>query len=72
MTHLEGDETFPTLSPAALYPKLSDAGYLAGCLPDAELTEATPDRAAWKLKPKLAFIAGAIETTLAAKGRVPG
>jgi carbon monoxide dehydrogenase subunit G len=72
MTHLDGDELFPATPPAELYPKLSDAGFLARCLPDAEVSEATPDRAAWKLKPRLAFIAGAIETTLVAKDRVPG
>jgi carbon monoxide dehydrogenase subunit G len=71
MIHFEGTEEFPTLSPAELYPKLSDAGYLARCLPDAEVTAATPDEAVWKLKPKLAFTAGVIETTLAVAERTP-
>jgi carbon monoxide dehydrogenase subunit G len=72
MIPFDGEELFPAVPPAGLYPKLSDAGFLAGCLPDADLTEATPDRAAWKLKPRLAFMAGAIETTLVVANRVPG
>ena len=71
MIHFDGDELFPA-TPAELYPKLSDAGFLASCLPDADVSEATPDRAVWKLKPRLAFVAGAIETTLAVANRVPG
>jgi carbon monoxide dehydrogenase subunit G len=69
--HFEGDESYP-VPPAALYPKLSDAGYLAKCLPDATVVEATPDRAEWKLKPKLSFMTGALDTILTATARVPG
>jgi len=57
MVHFEGDEAFP-IPPAELFPFLADAGFLARCLPDAVITEATPDRAVWKLKPRLAFVAG--------------
>lgn len=71
MIHFEGDEAF-AVPPADLYARLSDAGFLAGCLPDAEVTAAAPDRAVWKMKPKLAFISGAIETTLTVANRVPG
>jgi len=71
MIHFEGHEAFP-LPPDELYAKLSDAGFLAGCLPDAEVAEAAPDRAVWKQKPKLSYIAGAIETTLSVANRVPG
>jgi carbon monoxide dehydrogenase subunit G len=71
MIHFEGDEAFP-VPPPELYAKLSDAGFLAGCLPDAEITTANPDRAVWKMKPKLSYISGSIETTLAVAGRVPG
>lgn len=42
---------------------LTDAGWLAGSLPDATVLEATPDRAVWRVKPKLAFAAGELETT---------
>src|SRR5947209_5982568 len=60
MIHFEGDEAF-SLPPADLYPKLADAGFLARCLPDAEIVAATPDRAAWKQRPRLSFVSGAIE-----------
>jgi carbon monoxide dehydrogenase subunit G len=71
MIHFEGDEAF-RLSPAVLFPLLADAGYLARCLPDAEVVEAAPDKAVWHLKPRLSFVAGTIETTLAVANRVPG
>ena len=71
MIHFEGDEAF-SLPPADLFPKLADAGFLARCLPDADVVEATPDRAAWKQRPRLSFVSGAIETTLVVANRVPG
>jgi carbon monoxide dehydrogenase subunit G len=67
--HFEGIESYP-VPPAALYPKLSDAGFLAKCLPDATVIEATPDKAEWKLKPKLSFLTGSLDTVLTATGRV--
>jgi uncharacterized protein len=70
MIHFEGEEAF-RVPPAELFPKLSDAAFLAGCLPDAEVTAATPDRAAWKLKPKLSFLSGALETELTVAERTP-
>ena len=63
MIHFEGDKFFPLpLHLAAA--KLSDAGFLAGTLPDAEVTEAVADRAAWKIKPKLAFLSGSLNVEL--------
>jgi carbon monoxide dehydrogenase subunit G len=63
MIHFEGDKFFPLpLHLAAA--KLSDAGFLAGTLPDAEITEAVADRAAWKIKPKLAFLSGSLNVEL--------
>ena len=59
MIHFEGDKSFP-LPVAEVAAKLSDAGFLANCLPDAQVTEATPDKAAWKLKPKLSFLTGSL------------
>ena len=48
MIHYEGEKSFPR--PAAeVAAKLSDAAFLVGCLTDARVSEATPDRAAWKL-----------------------
>ncbi len=69
--HFDGVESYPT-TPAAIYPKLSDAKFLAGCLPDATVLEATPDKAEWKMKPKLSFLTGSLDTTLTVTGRVPG
>src|SRR4051812_9832167 len=71
MIHFEGDRSFP-LPPAEVAAKLSDAAWLVGCLPDAQVSEATPDRAAWKLKPKLSFLSGSLDAVLEATGRDPG
>lgn len=62
MIHFEGTETFPG-PPAEVAAKLTDAGWLARCIPDAEITAAERDRAAWKVKPKLAFAAGVLDST---------
>ena len=70
MIHFDGVETFP--QPAtALFPSLSNAGWLAAAVPDAEIFEATLDRAVWKLKPKLSFLMGSLETTLTVTSRTP-
>lgn len=68
MIHFEGDKSFP-LPIAEVAAKLSDAGFLAKCLPDAEVAEATLEKAAWKLKPKLSFLTGSlnVEMTQAAQ-----
>ena len=70
MIHLEGVEQF-SAPPDVVQAKLSDAGFLANNLPDAHVTEATADRAAWKVRPKLAFIAGELDTVLTALVRTP-
>ena len=61
MIHFEGVESFPA-PPADVTAKLSDIGFIAGCLPDTTVSEATPDRAAWKVRPKLAFLAGELDS----------
>ncbi|MBX9583158.1 MAG: SRPBCC family protein [Gemmataceae bacterium] len=71
MIHFEGDKHFPR-PVAEVAAKLSDAGFLVGCLPDARVAEATPDRAAWKLKPKLSFLTGSLDSVLAVTARDPG
>ncbi len=71
MIHFEGDKSFP-LPVAGVTEKLSDAGFLANCLPDATVSEATPDRAAWKLRPKLAFLTGSLNVEMATTAREPG
>ena len=71
MIHFEGVESFPT-PPADLYAKLADAGWLASSLPDTEVSETTPDKATWKVKPKFAFMAGTLDTVAEVTGRTPG
>lgn len=71
MIHFEGHKHFP-LPVAEVAARLSDAGFLVGALPDASVSEATPDRAAWKLKPKLSFLTGSLDSVLAVTAREPG
>lgn len=71
MIHFEGDKHFP-LPVADAAAKLSDAGFLVNCLPDSQVTEATPDRAAWSLKPRLSFLTGLLHATMDVTGREPG
>lgn len=71
MIRFEGDKVFP-LPVADAAARLSDAGFLVGCLADAQVSEATPDRAAWKLKPKLSFLSGSLDASLEAVERDPG
>jgi carbon monoxide dehydrogenase subunit G len=58
-----GDRDF-ALPMNDLFARLSDAAWLAGCLAEVQITQATADVAAWNLRPKLAFVAGTIDTTL--------
>jgi carbon monoxide dehydrogenase subunit G len=71
MIHFEGDRSFP-LPVAEVAAKLSDAGFLVNCLPDADVAEATPDKAAWKLKPRLSFLTGSLNVEMTAATREPG
>lgn len=61
MIHFEGTESFPH-PPAVVQAQLGDAGWVARCVPDAEVTHAEADRSAWRVKPKLAFVAGTLDT----------
>jgi len=63
MIQFQGVEDFNVV-PEVLFAKLADAGFLVRSLPDSEVIEAGPDRGVWKLRPKLSFLSGAIETTL--------
>jgi carbon monoxide dehydrogenase subunit G len=71
MIHFEGVESFPA-SPADVFAKLSDAGFLASCLPDTTVVSGTPDRAEWKVRPKLAFLSGELETVATVTERAEG
>ena len=77
MIHFEGVESFPQ-PVAEVAAKLSDAGFLAQCIPDAQVTLATPDRSIGKIKPQLSFLTGSLtlEADVTARdvgqvGRVP-
>ena len=71
MVQFQGVKSFD-LPIAIVTSKLSDAAWLVGCLPEAQVTGATPDRVAWKLKPKLSFITGSLDATIEAAQREPG
>jgi carbon monoxide dehydrogenase subunit G len=71
MIHFEGEKLFP-LPVAEVAAKLSDAGFLANCLPDATVSEATPDKATWKIRPKLAFLTGSLNVEMTTTGREAG
>ncbi|MGL6074375.1 MAG: SRPBCC domain-containing protein [Fimbriiglobus sp.] len=62
MMHFEGTEVF-TSDPATVYAYLANAGRLARALPEGEIFEETPTQAAWKVRPKFAFMAGTLDTT---------
>jgi len=59
MIHFEGVQSFarPVAEVAA---KLSDAGFLANCVPDVQISMATPDKAVGKVKPQLSFLTGSL------------
>ena len=70
MIRFEGVESFG-VPLEELFTKLTDAGFLVKALPDSEILSAETDRAVWKLRPKLAFISGSLETTLTVAERTP-
>src|SRR5207248_10445003 len=67
----EGDEDF-ALPPEELWPKLSDAHFLAGSVAHAEgVVVHDADHAQWKVRPALAFVAGTFDTKLEIVERQP-
>jgi carbon monoxide dehydrogenase subunit G len=71
MLQFEGDMSFSQpLSEVAM--KLSDAGFLVNSLPETEVTLASPEKAAWKLRPKLSFITGALNAEMTRIASEPG
>jgi carbon monoxide dehydrogenase subunit G len=68
--HFEGDRVFarPVADVSA---RLGDAAFLAGCLTDVEITEASSSRAAWKMRPGFSFIRTTLETTLEVLEHIP-
>jgi carbon monoxide dehydrogenase subunit G len=71
MIHFEGDRSF-ALPLNFVSKKLSDAGFLVNCLPDSQISEATSDRATWKLRPKLSFLMGGLNAEMLATAREAG
>jgi uncharacterized protein len=63
MIHFEGEQKF-TLPVATVARLLSDAGFLAGSLPDVEIVETAADKAIWKMRPGFSFIRTTLENTL--------
>jgi carbon monoxide dehydrogenase subunit G len=70
MNRFEGVESFG-VPLANLFAKLTDAAFLVKAMPDAEVIESSADCAAWKLKPRLSFMSGTLETTLTVAERTP-
>jgi carbon monoxide dehydrogenase subunit G len=67
----DGERSFPQ-PVSAVAEKLSDVGWLVGTLPDVQVTDATPERAAWRMKPRLAFVAGHLDTVMERTEHRPG
>jgi uncharacterized protein len=64
MVHLEGDKDFP-LGQAALYAKLSDAQWLASCVPGmVSIKDTSAEAATLVLRPGFSFVRGTLEVTL--------
>lgn len=63
MIHFEGEVRFPLPLPEVTE-KLSDAGYLARTLTETEIIAATPEKAVWRMKPKLSFLTGTQTTEM--------
>ena len=64
MVRFEGEKDF-SLTPSALWTKLTDARFLVQCLPDVEsVTEQQADRAVLVLRPGFSFVRGTLDVTL--------
>lgn len=71
MIAFSGDRTFPQPAPAVAA-QLADVAWLVGTLPEVQVVSATPDRAVWRMKPRLSFVSGHLETTMDRTGHDPG
>ncbi len=71
MLRFEGDRDFPR-PPADMFAKLTDARFLATCIPDVEnVAQQEPDRAVFTVRPGLAFARGSLEVTLQVVEKTP-
>ena len=71
MIAFAGERSFPQAVPVVAE-KLADVGWLVGTLPDVQVTAATPERAAWRMKPKLGFVSGHLDTVMERTEHRPG
>src|SRR5438067_9817134 len=72
MLHFQGDKQFEK-APAEVAAKLSDARFLAQCIPGAEaVTIAESDHVVCTLRPGFAFVRGTLELTLRVIERLAG
>jgi uncharacterized protein len=71
MIHFEGVEIF-SAELGLVFAKLSDASFLANALPDTRVVSADADRAEWRVKPKLPFLSGELETVAVVVERTAG
>ena len=71
MLHFEGTEQFGC-HPAAAFAYLADPARLARALPEHHVTAEAADSAAWKVRPKFAFMAGTLDTTATLIAMTPG
>src|SRR5262245_43488564 len=64
MLHFEGDQDFAQ-PPADVRAKLTDARFLADCIPDRQaVTDSSATRVVCTVRPGFAFVRGALEVTL--------
>jgi carbon monoxide dehydrogenase subunit G len=71
MLRFEGDRSF-ALPAEALWAKLTDARFLARCVPDVqEVKESAPDHASLVLRPGFSFVRGTLEVELRVTDPVP-
>ncbi|MBN9522049.1 hypothetical protein J0H58_26625 [bacterium] len=63
MAQFVGERSFP-LPVAAVAARLTDVGWLVGTLSDIQVTSAAPDRATWKMRPKLSFVTSHLDSTM--------
>ncbi|MCS7022611.1 MAG: SRPBCC domain-containing protein [Gemmataceae bacterium] len=70
MIHFEGELCFP-LPLSEVAARLADAGYLVHSLPDVEVVSATPEKAVWRMKPKVSFLSGTQTTEITRQSYTP-
>lgn len=68
MVRFTGEEKFSVPRSRAAE-KLSDAAFLAGCVPDAEIVSADTATATWRAKSRFRFVTAKIETVLTIEKR---